>query len=60
MAQLQTLENVVNPIEQLTRAELRGRLIAFGRQNAENRFIAGDTLYGIENSRRLIAEVPRA
>jgi hypothetical protein len=48
--QLRTMEDVVNPIEQLTRAELRGRLIAFRRQNEENRFVAGDALYGVENT----------
>jgi hypothetical protein len=50
MAQLSTLENVVNPIEQLTRSELRGRLIAFRETSDENRFIGGDALYGVENT----------
>ena len=50
LAQLETLEDVVNPIEQLTRSELRGRLIAFRETNEENRFIGGDALYGIENT----------
>lgn len=48
--QLRTTEDVVLPIDQLTRSELRGRLIAFREQSPENAFIAGDTLYGVENS----------
>ncbi|MBW3558450.1 MAG: S46 family peptidase [Proteobacteria bacterium] len=48
--QLRTTQDVVMPIDQLTRSELRGRLIAFRAQSPENAFIAGDTLYGVENS----------
>ncbi|MDP8916937.1 MAG: S46 family peptidase [Pseudomonadota bacterium] len=48
--QLRTTEEVVLPIDQLTRSELRGRLINFAEQSPENAFIAGDTLYGVENS----------
>lgn len=48
--QLRTTQDVVLPIDQLTRSELRGRLIAFGERSPENAFIAGDTLYGVENS----------
>jgi hypothetical protein len=48
--QLRTTQDVAIPIDQLTRSELRGRLIAFRAQSPENAFVAGDTLYGIENS----------
>jgi hypothetical protein len=48
--QLRTTEEVVLPLDQLTRSELRGRLISFAERSPENAFIAGDTLYGVENS----------
>ena len=48
--QLRTTEEVVLPLDQLTRSELRGRLISFSERGAEQAFIASDTLYGVENS----------
>ena len=50
MAQLRTLQDVVLPLEQLVHSELRGRLIRFMAESDENRFIAGQTLYGVENT----------
>jgi hypothetical protein len=49
-AQLRTAQDVVLPLQQLTASELRGRLIQFMAASDENRFVAGQTLYGIENS----------
>ena len=48
--QLRTVRDVVLPLEQLTASELRGRLIQFMSESEENRFIGGQTLYGVENS----------
>lgn len=50
MAQLQTIRDVVMPLDQLTRSELRGRMIRFAQESEENRFIASATLSSIENS----------
>ncbi|HEX8568596.1 MAG TPA: S46 family peptidase [Caulobacteraceae bacterium] len=50
LEQLETLEDVAFPIQQLTRAELRGRLAAFRRISDENRLVGGDALYSVENS----------
>ncbi|MBN8551478.1 MAG: S46 family peptidase [Caulobacterales bacterium] len=50
MSQLQTVRDVVLPLDQLTRSELRGRLLRFGSESAENEFIASSTLGSIENS----------
>jgi hypothetical protein len=49
-AQLVTVRDVALPLEQLIWSELRGRLIRFREESAENRFIAADALSGIENS----------
>lgn len=49
-AQLMTVRDVMLPMEQLIWSELRGRLIRFREESAENRFIGADPLSGIENS----------
>ncbi|MGQ0661867.1 S46 family peptidase [Sphingosinicella sp.] len=49
-AQLMTVRDMTLPLEQLIWSELRGRLIRFREESAENRFIAADALSGIENS----------
>lgn len=49
-AQLETVEEVVLPLQQLIWSELRGRLIQFMAASEENAFVAGQTLYGVENS----------
>ncbi|MCA3741214.1 MAG: S46 family peptidase [Alphaproteobacteria bacterium] len=50
VAQLETQRDLILPIGQLQRAELRGRLIEFSRRDAESRRIATDALFGVENS----------
>ena len=49
-AQLRTVQDVVLPLEQLLASELRGRLIRFMADSDQNAFIAGQTLYGVENN----------
>lgn len=49
-AQLATVRDVTLPLDQLITSELRGRLIRFREESAENRFIAADALSGIENT----------
>ncbi|MFN4295563.1 MAG: S46 family peptidase [Brevundimonas sp.] len=50
LAQLENLRDQQIPISQLQRSELRGRLIAFGERGDEERRVALDTLFGVENS----------
>lgn len=50
MDQLMTTRDVSMPLDQLTRSELRGRIIRFASESEENAFIASSTLSGIENS----------
>jgi V8-like Glu-specific endopeptidase len=49
VSQLETLRDLVVPHQQLQRSELRGRLIRFSQESAENKRIATDPLFGIEN-----------
>ncbi len=48
--ELDTLRNVAIPQTLLQLSELRGRLIAFGTQGAEQQRIADHELFGVENS----------
>jgi hypothetical protein len=48
--QLRTVADVTLPLEQLLNSELRGRLMQFSRQSAQNAFQAQGPLYGIENT----------
>ncbi|WP_029086347.1 S46 family peptidase [Brevundimonas aveniformis] len=50
MSQLQTVRDIVLPLDQMTRSELRGRLLRFASESDENAFIASSTLSSIENS----------
>ena len=50
MSQLMTVRDISMPLDQLTRSELRGRLLRFASESDENAFIASSTLSGIENS----------
>lgn len=50
MAQLQTVRDISMPLDQLTRSELRGRLLRFASESEENEFIVGSTLSSVENS----------
>lgn len=50
VAQLETLRDLAIPMSQLQRSELRGRLIQFSQQGAEEKRIATDPLFGVENS----------
>ena len=50
MSQLMTVRDIAMPLDQLTRSELRGRLLRFASESDENAFIASATLGGIENS----------
>ena len=50
VSQLQTQRDLVIPVGQLQRSELRGRVTRFAEENAEQRRIATDLLFGIENS----------
>lgn len=49
VAQLETQRDLVIPVSQLQRSEMRGRLIEFSRRDAESRRIATDPLFGLEN-----------
>jgi hypothetical protein len=49
-AQLATLRDLTYPYQQQQRSELRGRLIQFSEASAENKRIALDPLFGVENS----------
>jgi hypothetical protein len=48
--QLATVAEVTLPLEQLVNSELRGRLIRFSQESAENAFIAGQALSSVENT----------
>jgi hypothetical protein len=50
VAQLENLRDVILPITELQRSELRGRLIQFAEQSPENRRITTDQLFGQENA----------
>lgn len=50
VAQLESQRDLAIPVSQLQRAELRGRLIRFSEESAENKRIATDPLFGVENS----------
>jgi len=53
VAQLETQRDLVLPTLQLQRAELRGRLIQFGRESAEHARIASQALAWAQNSYKL-------
>lgn len=48
-AQLRTVADVILPLEQLVNSELRGRLLRFSHENAQNAFVAGQAISSIEN-----------
>lgn len=50
VAQLERQRDRTLPLTLLRLAELRGRLIEFGNQSAENQRLAQDLLFGVENS----------
>ncbi|MFO1014847.1 MAG: S46 family peptidase [Caulobacteraceae bacterium] len=50
VSQLETLRDLVIPVSQLQRSELRGRLITFAGQSDESRRIATDALFNVENT----------
>jgi hypothetical protein len=50
VAQLETQRDLVLPVLQMQRAELRGRLIQFGREGAEQTRLAAPELAWVENS----------
>ena len=52
-AQLETQRDLVLPMLQLQRAELRGRLIQFGQESAEHARIASQALAWVQNSYKL-------
>lgn len=49
VAQLETQRDLALPVRQLQLSELRGRLIRFREESAENRRVATDPLFGLEN-----------
>lgn len=53
LAQLETQRDLVLPMMQLQRAELRGRLIQFGRDGAEKAHAASQALAWVQNSYKL-------
>lgn len=53
LAQLETQRDLVLPVAQLQRAEVRGRLIQFGRQGTEEARIVGQALAWVQNSYKL-------
>jgi len=50
VAQLETQRDLVLPVSQLQRSELRGRLIRFGEESPESKRVVTDGLFGLENS----------
>ena len=50
IAQLETQRDLTLPVTSLQLSELRGRLLRFGEESAENRRVAQDMLFGLENS----------
>ena len=50
MAQINVQRELSLPVTALRYSELRGRLIRFGEESAENHRIAQDLLFGLENS----------
>jgi hypothetical protein len=54
ISQLETQRDLTLPINLVLFAELRGRLIRFGEESAENTRIAGDDLFGIENTYKVL------
>jgi hypothetical protein len=50
VSQLDAQRTLALPITVAQTSELRGRLIRFGEENAERKRIAGDELFGLENS----------
>jgi hypothetical protein len=50
VSQLETQRDLTIPINLVRMAELRGRLIRFGEESTENHRLAGETLFGLENS----------
>ena len=53
VAQLETQRDLVLPVLQLQRAELRGRLIQFGHQSPEHERIAASALAWVQNSYKM-------
>lgn len=49
VAQLETYRDLTIPVGQLQRAELRGRLIEYGRRGPEAQRLVADPLFGLEN-----------
>jgi hypothetical protein len=50
MSELEAQRDLVLPVTALMASEERGRLIRFGEESPENRRIAQDALFGLENS----------
>ena len=50
VSQLETLRDLTIPVGQLQRSEIRGRLIRFSEEGPEQKRVATDPLFGIENS----------
>jgi hypothetical protein len=50
VSQLETQRDLVLPVSQLQRSELRGRMIRFAQESAEAKRISTDPLFGLENS----------
>ena len=50
VSQLETLRDLTIPVGQLQRSELRGRLIRFSEEGPEQKRVALDPLFGVENS----------
>ena len=53
VAQLETQRDLVLPVAQLQRAELRGRFLQFGQDSAEHARIASQALAWVQNSYKL-------
>lgn len=50
VSQLETQRDLTIPLTLVQMAELRGRIIRFGEENPEHKRMAGDLLFGLENS----------
>jgi len=54
ISELETQRDLTLPINLAMFAELRGRLIRFGEESAENQRMAGDDLFGLENTYKVL------
>jgi hypothetical protein len=54
VTQLETLRDLVNPDQEVAMTALRARLLAFSRQGPDERRLAADRLFNVENSLKVL------